>query len=508
MSNNAKNTKAIEKKTPGKLTLRRLEDRIAPRMVGTEMVYPSMADAAADPSYYYSDPSCNYTNSTEWGKNKNGLAAEQADAQDAGRRSSKWHGMDWAIHQHDGSLVLKPPQSVKINNGVISVPRDEVNRCLSAFPGVSVLDGGRVCIEFHQDVRVESNTVIIPTESRLREIIPRKLPTYENQDGSLAVVLPVEGIKFSDDSRKLIIDRVTVNEIFPWNIRVLIDGSVEVNLPEGVKYTGDGSVYLSPRSVYWLGNPLPKIFSKITWARYNTDGSVSCRVPSGTMIENRVLIVPFNNLSVLPIPAGVNINNDGSVDLTLPGGAVYDPQENSVTLPSGFLKSRRLRVCLKPNYKSDGSVTINLQDGTYYNSDTNCLRLDNVLANKSAPDVVAIEPDGTVIIQLPRGTEFKRGGEFKIPRDQLNFLSLRAPDYIHDVPFSVCHGDGSYTINPPRGWILSGSVIKIENKVITRTLPMPEGVTIMSDGTMQIRLSGSMRCEDGVILIPSGTIDL
>lgn len=524
-----------KKKFTRKLKARKLEDRIAPGMIGGGIVDPGSADLFADADVDQQDASLNETDATEvesvgadapespeqgqFQEEQDRFLSSQGDtdadadgddsdsalsqdAQDLAdsdgdadyvEETPTWREADWVSENADGSIHVTPPEGVSISDGIATFSADAANEALPLPEDTYIRYNGAVQFMLPESAEYSADTghVNLPADSVSVDAIPEAIPHFENIDGSITVALPSDGVEYNEQDHSITLSNETVNEIVPSYVQVNPDGSVAVELPEDTTYNDDGSLDLSASGAASLDNPLPDSIGDLDFATPNLDGSVSFEFPDGVDLDIDLGVVNFPHgvaVSNLPFPDGVTLNGDGTLDIGLPQGAEYDADSNSAVLPPESLSLNDIPSGVDAHYNPDGSITATLPDGMEYNPDTNSIHVDNYWANEITPDTVAINEDGSVSVQLPEETDYSAAGEGEITvaADDVSFIDRPAPDFVHDVEFSEVEPDGSYTFTPPAEMTVSEGTLEIPHEAVADHVPMPEGVTLNSDGSMDV----------------------
>jgi hypothetical protein len=533
-----------------KLKVRKLEERIAPSMIGGGMVDPgaidvpddqmqepvssqeplsstqvetvdsgqppadgsdgNFTDAKADTSSMDAQDQQSQEFNNEADQGYQDLNQEQAADQGYVEEAQTWREPDWVTANADGSVVIAPPEGVSIDNGIASFPVDVANAELPVPEGVEFQDDGSVKVVLPEDAQFNetANTVIVQSDCELLQAVPEGMDTYPNPDGTVSVALPEQGVNFDADTKSLTFDNSTVNEYAPSNLEVQEDGTVAVTLPEDAEVQADGSVFVPADATELMDHPPAEYMDDLSWADVNSDGSVSCEVPEGANLDDGVLTISNDALSdTLPIPEDITINADGSLEVQVPEGTVYNADVGSLTFPEGQVRLEEIPDGVEAHVNPDGTITAMLPEGMKYDADAGSVHMDNQWANEFAPDTVAINSDGSVSVLMPEGTQFDADGDsFTIPAEQSDFMNDHSPDYVHDVDYSVAHGDGSYTVTPPEGVQVADGQMQIPYDHVSDYAPLPEGTTINTDGSMDVKLPAGAQydVQAGVLTLPPG----
>lgn len=525
--------KANKKKNVKKLKTRKLEDRIAPAMIGGGMVDPGMVEPVDDQIDTQQDETAGATAGTEISAGSEAgapsdagylddtaetgeLEAEaQADDtsydeesdefkedgdefQDANTESASadyveeaptWQEPDWVTANADGSVAIALPEGVDVDNGIADFPVDTANEALPLPEGVDIQADGSVNVALPEGTQFieESATMILPSESVPMDDIPEEFKAMENPDGSITCNLPEDGCSYDAETNTLNVDNYTANQCAPDYMEISDTGSVALDLPPDCEVGEDGSMELSQEETGFYDHPAPDYIDDCDWANANLDGSITCEIPEGVSVDNGLMFVDYDAVEELPLPEDVTLNADGTMDYALPESCEYNADASSLTFPEGEVHLDEVPEGFDAHINPDGTLTAVLPEGVDYNVDSNSLHLDNHWANECSPDSVAINYDGSVVVELPPATEYFDDGSFSIDAEHANFVDAECPDYTHDCDFTEATGDGSYNVQPPEGFNLDTAEgeLEIPHDAIDQ-LPIPEEVTINPDGTMDI----------------------
>ncbi len=552
---------AGKKKVVKKLKGKKLEDRIAPGMVGGGIIDPGMAGGAPEaptdtptadnqgiqtqvdqgpaPEPHQGDqadlppqnqPSMHNTESpsnapesnfqqTDTAHNNYQSDHAQNDYQSLHQNDNAhsgpvddahtWKEPDWVTPHADGSVHIQPPAGVTVDGGIANFPVHAANEHLPLPDNVQINANGSVDVALPQGTQFHeaSNSLIVPAGGINPEHIPEHFEPTVNPDGSVSVALPDHGAQFDAGTNTLNLENHVVNEVAPPYMEVQHDGSVNIDLPEGHNIQPDGSVHLPADAAAQFDNPPHEALQDVDWAHHNPDGSVGFDVPQNVTVEDGIMSVPHDSINALPVPEGMTINADGTMDAQVPEGTTYNADANSLTFPPGQMND--VPQGIDHFTGPDGSVTLNLPEGMQYNADAGAVHMDNHWANEVVPDSVHISTDGAVNIELPHGTQFDAdGSHFTIPADQTNFLDHPSPDYLHDANYSMPHADGSYTVAPPEGAHVADGTLNFSPDVVAQQVPMPEGVVVHDDGTMAIQAPEGTQynADANALTFPSGSV--
>ncbi len=550
-----------KKKQPKKLSVKKLEERIAPSMVGGGIIDPgTIENMTVDPTHATDGCAANYQSTTmdqispsqpheiadapyqnpqpagvnpdashdpsgQYSDSHDNLD-QQANTQDLNQPSGAdqsyveeaptWKEPDWVTANADGSVNIVPPEGVGIQNGVATFPVDVANAALPLPTGVEIQGDGSVAVALPEgsQYNAEANTVTLEADSPLLKAVPENITTFENPDGTYCVALPPDGVSFNADTQTLTMSCDCVNELTPSNIEILDTGAVNITLPEGSEHNADGSIYMPPEATQFMDHPAPAYIENIDWATAQPDGEIVCDMPQGAVIEGGVATFSHDVVGdTLPIPEDITINSDGSMEVKLPEGTIYNADANTLKFEAGDIKADEIPNGVAFQLNDDGSILAKLPDGMEYNADTGAVHMDNYWANQIAPDTAAINMDGSISVDLPDQTQFDPdGAHFVIPAEHADFIDTPAPDYVHDVDWSTANGDGSYTVTPPNEFRvdLNQGQIDIPHDQIDQYVPLPNDMTILPDGSMDIKVpEGTVFNADlGRLTFPEGSVHL
>lgn len=552
----------MAKKKIGKLKSNKLEDRIAPGMLGGGIIDPGMveavevevetqedenagniaetqseqlsadgenggqgeylddnassgtmeADQPADASLDQPVEGDNVEPSTE---EFDEFAKSDADAGQPYEPEGVWQEADWVDANPDGGMHVEPPEGVLIEDGTASFPHDIANEALPLPDEMEVQPDGSMNIQMPEGAEYleGSNAFIMPEGSFDPEQVPENIQSFENPDGSYTVSLPAEGFEYNPETNVLNVDNYHVNEMTPDNVTFNTDGSVDVHLPpEGVEYHEDGSFDMSPEACHHMDNPPPEYLGEVDYANYNPDGSVTFEPPEGVEVEDGIATVPYDMIDEhLPLDDDYQINADGTSNYTLPEGTDYNADAHTLTFPEGAMHVDEIPEEIDAHKNPDGSITACLPEGIDYDAESNSVHMDNYWSNELAPDNMAINEDGSVSFALPEETEFYEDGSFNVPADQLDFVDATVPEYVGDVDFAESTESGDYHVNPPEGFTVDSEQgeLHIQHDQID-SLPIPDEVNFNPDGTMDVQVPEGTTYNEtyNSLQFPAGSVHL
>lgn len=537
-----------QQKVSKKLKTQKLEDRIAPGMVGGGIIDPGMAEGMddspqnlqdsensgevsntemestqymenADSSGQYleekadtssieqSSGSGPYTSGSEPMGESSGDFVQAYDDEFANHQETDytenqvtWSEADWVTANADGSYHMQPPEGVTIDSqaGLANFPVELANETLPLPESVEIQSDGGVNVGLPEGSNYieSSNTLILPENSVDIKDVPEAFPTYANPDGSLTVNLPEDGVTYNADTNSLQLDNYWANECSPENVTINEDGSVALALPnEGIEYNNDGTIDLTPEAAQFMDNPPPEYIHDMDYAHSNYDGSVTITPPEGVEVNGGVVSFPNDMIEEhFPVPEEMTINSDGTSNIILPEGTEYNPDLHSLTFAQDAINLDEVPEEIDAHTNPDGSITCILPQGIEYDGDHHTVHLNNYWTNEITPDHMEVTPDGSINVALPDGTEYYEDGSFTIPAEMADFPEYDAPDYLHDVHFSEYQADGSYNVHPPVNF-------QLDAEAGTLHIPYGELGEIPIDPDMQFNPDGTMDLK-----LPEGTL--
>lgn len=535
---------ATEQKKPlKKLQVKKLEERIAPSMVGGGVIDPGAVEVPQDQVPQQTDSTAGQTSSTQLSQDSqtstqnSNYTTESANTQtyessqssgsyDSGASTAQdggyenlsstsnadapveetpvWHEADWVSAQADGSMNITPPDGMSIDNGIANFPVDAANTALPMSEGIEIQENGAVSVALPEGAQylAQTNAVVLPADSELAQSVPESMTSYPNPDGTITVALPEAGVSFDAQSQTLTLDNNCVNELAPPNIEFQEDGTVSVTLPEGVQLNHDGVVHLNPEQVQWMNNPPPEYVQDCDWAHSNPNGSITFDTPNDVRVDPDAGTLSMSAASFQvhfddQIPEEVSFNSDGSMDYKVPEGTQYDADSRMLTLPPGEMPDTSdMPPEFQAHLNADQSTSFVLPPGVEYNSQVGSVHLTNEWTNEIVQNhypQMEISPQGQVQVDLPPGTVFQADGGFTLDSHQSDFMEHPYPDYVsHGPDWVEPNPDGSVTFEPPRGFEVDPNagtiIVSVENAATHFEEQIPEDVTFQSDGTMSIAL--------------------
>ncbi|MBF0363142.1 MAG: hypothetical protein HQK49_19125 [Oligoflexia bacterium] len=567
---NTKEKDASKNKTTKKLKSKKLEERIAPGMLGGGVVDPGaienvdstpennynsnsgdVSGTNIDPSttssnysgqnsgyvdenynnqsgptntnpqydsYQNNNPdgSSDYNNNSNYGNDEFANSQNQTDG-DFVQEQPTWQEPDWVTPNADGSIHVTPPEGVSIDptQGIANFSPEIVNEALPIPEDMTIKTDGSLDINMPQGTQYnpDTNALTMPADTVKIDEIPQEMNPVQNPDGSINMTLPPDGgMNYDPQTNTLNMNNYYANELAPDNININENGSVDVKLPDdGVTYNQDGSIDISADAKNFMDNPPPEYVQDVAFADYQPNGSVTFDPPQGMEVDGGIMTVPNDMLNQLPIDENFTVNPDGTANYALPEGTQYNQDANALTLPQGEVYMNQIPEGIDAHVNPDQTITAYLPEGVQYNADANAVQMDNYWANQVTPDQVNINTDGSVSVALPTETQYYQDGSFNIPPQQVDFLDHPAPDYVHDVPFGEYVGDGNYHFDPPEN-------IQIDPEAGTmyvppealNTIPIPEDFTLNTDGTLDIKVpEGTQFNPDmGMLTFPQGTVPI
>lgn len=550
-----------KKKTTAKLKSKKLEDRIAPGMVGGGIVDPGMVDGvenlagdsdgsyenveqtqteqidnSAEPSSQYLDEASshqpeNYSDQGSYSESVDSPQEDYGSDQQYDEFSSEgqvegefnepgqdWQEPDWVSANADGSIEIHPPEGVVIDAdaGIANFPLEVANSELPLPEDVQILPSGGLEMPLPEGAEYlqESNQLLIPQDQVSIEDVPENMDAHVTPDGSIMVNLPDDGVNIDPQEGTVQFDNYWANEMTPENIEIQENGSVDVQLPEeGVEYNDDGSIHLNAEASEFMGEPAPEYCNDMDCATYNVDGSITVDTPDGVHIDGGVCEVPYDIANAeLPLPEEFELNSDGTSSISLGEGVEYNENVNGLTFPEGEINLNEVPEGVDAHVNPDGTTTVMLQDGMEYDAPSNQVSLDNYWTNEVTPDNCHVSDNGTMSIALPEGTEYYDDASFNIPSEQVNFINEEIPAYVDNCDWTNTTSEGGYSCLPPEGIDLNVSEgeLSCPNDMISENIPLDDGIHFNSDGTMNVEMPDgtSYSAEANQLTFPAGEVHM
>ncbi|MBF0298199.1 MAG: hypothetical protein HQK51_05740 [Oligoflexia bacterium] len=559
----SKPTESKSSRPTKKLKSKKLEERIAPGMLGGGVVDPGSIEnvdttqtddltntssgdisntnidstasgtPSGEQSSYVDDnynnqsstststsPSDGYNQQDDYNSNSNYGDDEFTNSQTQDNfihETPTWQEPDWVTANADGSVHVAPPEGVTIDptQGIANFSPEIANEVLPIPDYVNIQTDGTINLSMPEGTQYNPDTNSLTLTSNTVDIkeIPAELNPVQNPDGTINMTLPPDGgMNYDPQTNTLNVNNYYANEMAPDPLTINENGSVDVKLPEnGVTYNPDGSIDMTAEASHSMDNPAPEYVHDITFADYQPNGSVTFDPPTGMVVDGGIMTVPNDMLPQLPMDENFTINTDGTANYALPEGTQYNADVNAITLPQGEVYMNQIPDSIDAHVNPDQTITAYLPEGVNYNVDTNAVQMDNYWANQVTPDQVNINTDGSVSVALPSETQYFNDGSFNIPQDQVDFLDHPAPDYVHDVPFSEYMGDGNYQITPPENFQVNvdTGTMYVPPEAI-QSLPIPEDFTINNDGTIDVKVPEGTEYNSttSMLTFPQGTVPI
>lgn len=352
-------------------------------------------------------------------------------------------GPDWVESNPDGSVTLSASEHFEVHSGEghIEMNTDYINEGFQDY----IPEG----MEFHPDGTMsmdvpdgtlydaEMNSLTFQPGQMHMDEIPQEIDAQLNENGSITVNLP-DGIDYDAEKGEVHLDNYWTNQLTPDCAEFSPDGHVQVDMPHDCHYFDDGSVHIPEGSCDFIENPHPDYVDHgPEWVNDNPDGSVTVDVPEGIEVNGEEGYIQMSGEMAMQelggdlIPENIEINNDGTVSLSLPEFPTeYDAASNTLTLtelPEGF-NLQEVSDFTDISYNDAGQPVLSFPDGVEYNHDAGSFTLSNELVNELAPGPMELTADGQLKINLPEDTQyFEAEGSFVISAESADFL-----DEAHD----------------------------------------------------------------------------
>ncbi|MDZ4678479.1 MAG: hypothetical protein SGI74_13355, partial [Oligoflexia bacterium] len=271
------------------------------------------------------------------------------------------------------------------------------------------LDNGSVQLQPPEGMTIDEGIANFPVDAA-NDFLPLPEAVQIQEDGSLKVDLP-EGTQILAESNTVILppDTVKIEQIpVEFNAFVNPDGSTSV------VYPFDGVTVDAQSNTLVINNELANEIAP-SYVEIQDDGSVDVTLPPETVVlDSGELVIPAESLGYLdtPVPESLSeldfatANADGSVSLEVPSAVVVD--EGIAVVPHAGVDGL-LALPENVTINNDGSMDVKVPEGTTYDSETNALTIppEEIKLGEIPQGVVAITaPDGSVTVTLPDGMSY------------------------------------------------------------------------------------------------------
>ncbi|MBI2522391.1 MAG: hypothetical protein HYV97_18365 [Bdellovibrio sp.] len=549
---------AVKKKAPKKLKTTKLEERIAPGMVGGGLVDPGMAEPVDSSVEQQADEGSGEISQTEMDGESGNTAPEDgqylqepdsgttAEYQEAPTEAQEpapdsvpemeaenndefyddaaqgtvadeaptWQEPDWVTPNADGSVTVAFPEGVTIDDGVANFPVDLANEQLPLPEGITITPEGGLEAQLPEGSSYSEslNAVILPEGSVPINDIPPEFNAYAGPDGSITVPLPQDGAVYDAEAGTVTFSNDWANELAPENIEIHDDGTVGVQLPEnGVEYNADGTVTLAPEAGAYMDNPPPAYFTTLECAEFQPDGSMLVEPPEGIAVDGGVAFIEPGLVNELPFPPEVSFDGAGGMSYELPEGTNYNAEYNYLTVPADALPIDQVPDNFDAHVNPDQSLCVYLPEGVSYNEGS--LEFNNEAANQVLPSSMNIDPSGQIQMIMPEETSYYEDGSFSIPGPEANFVEAYVPPYV-DAPFVEAAPEGGYKFDLQQTdgcqCYPDGNYVEFNPEFAQEHFEdhMPEDTTFNPDGTMDMKLPEgfSFDPDANALTLPPGDI--
>jgi len=403
---------------------------------------------------------------------------------------------DFAELNADGSVTIEPPEGVEVDGGIASVSNEVFNEQIPN-DDFHVNDDGSASFQLPEGSEFDANTnaLTLPEgEINLNEV-PEGIDAHLNPDGTTSVTLP-EGMDYNADAGTVEMNNYWANEVSPDSMQVSEDGSVQFALPEDTEYFEDGSFSIPSDQIDFVEQPLPDYVHDCECVTPEADGTYSVTPPTEFNVnpETGTMEIPYDAIDAhVPVDDGVTFNSDGTMNVQLPESFDYNADANSLTFPEGEVDVNEVPEQVNGTVNEDGSVTVFLQDGMNFDSSAGEINLDNYWTNELVPEPVTVNPDGSLMVQLPQDLDYGDDGSFSLEAHQADFLENPCPDYCSGGPdFVDVNADGSVTIESYNGIEVypEDGHITMDTEFVHEHFDnyIPDEISFNGDGTMNMQM--------------------
>jgi hypothetical protein len=325
-----------------------------------------------------------------------------------------------------------------------------------------------------------------------------------NADGSVTVQPPA-GV--SIDSGIANFPMTVANDALPIpeEITLQADGSADIALPEGTQFNVETGQLTLP-----AGEAQPQDVPEAFMPVVNPDGSLTVTLPQGlAQYDAEANTLNLANSVVNDIaPSYMEVNLDGSVDITLPEDTHYNP-DGSFTIPADSMHHmdspppEYVQEVEFANYQPDGSVQFELPQGATVDGGVAEFPYNVAVENLPIPEDTTLNADGTINKDLPEGaTYLPEYNAINLPAESFNPTEI--PDGMH------CYNnpDGSFTVPLPDGmnYDAASNSVHMSNYWVNEFAPEP--VHISPDGAIQVELPPGTEFQSaGAFVVPHEHVD-
>jgi hypothetical protein len=442
----------MTKRKMSKLSTKKLEDRIAPAIIGGVLEgTDTTIDASCEPIQASSEPDIQSPTDTIHSDTYTDAPVGSADDglgfNNFPPESPMYNGFpECAEITDDGGMNLAPPDgimSLDFANQELTFDNSSANAIMPEYMSVQPDGGISMDLPMGSDFNPESNELTVPNAG-VDQFIPPSVDIAP--DGAVSVAIDTENVTIDQTEGLMKIDPVAANDYLPPDMTITPDGGVEFIPPQGASFD----------------------------------------------IDNNQLIVPGNNVGEL-IPHDMTIKPDGGLDIKLPEGIQYNPVDHALTFTSNTTDFAPQQN--DPYFKdaitvnSDGSLVVKMPETFQYADGIVSVPQDMTYTVMQGG--VSTTPDGAVAFTMPPGTDYSNGSVY-VPHASADYM-MHGNVHIDasgglaiDLPKDCSFPDSQHITLPPEnaGFALS------------------PGFTIDSTGALNMQMPPAVSYTDGQLYLP------
>lgn len=372
------------------------------------------------------------------------------------------HEVPWVnVDTTQGGFECTPPPGTMLypEQGTLQIPNEMISQHLPVDPDVRFEADGTMNVNVPQGTvyHADSNTLTFPgSQVQLHEVPPQVNPQVD-ANGNITIQLQ-DGMQFNPATQSVHFDNYWTNELTPPSVEITDQGTLQIHLPPHTEYHPDGHFSVPEHQADFMHNPAPEyIQSGPDWVIPNNDGSV-------TLMANEHMQVNPENHSIQmsvdyvnehfadSIPEEVTLNADGTMNVQVPQGTLYDVGSQVLTFPAGQVHLNEIPQNFEATLNDNGSISLHLQSGMEYNPGNGSVHFDQHWTHELMPPAIEMTPEGQMIVDMPHDAHFYPNGHVFIPESSIDFIESphaeivnQGPDWIHHQP------DGSLAVHVPEG---------------------------------------------------------
>lgn len=420
--------------------------------------------------------------------------------------------LDFAEAQTDGSISFELPAQAQMEDGIVTFDHAMTDQ-LPIPDSMTINADGSMDIQVPEDCTfdADSGTLTLPAGEIKADDIPAGIDYTVSASGEYAITLP-EGMSYAEGVVHC--DNHWANEISPDSVYIDDNGAISVELPPGTEFEAQGQFTIPATQTDFLQVANPDYVHDSAFAEPQGDGSYAVIPPVGTDITDGQMNFSYEAaLENIPMPDEVILNPDGTMDVKVPEGTVYNAVSNSLAFPADSVKLEEIPEGIDVSVSADGTIVALLPEGIEYSNGT--CHFDNYWSNEFAPESVQINTDGSVNVTLPSDAEYQANGSVEIPAQSADFVQNPEPMYVAQGPEWIeANPDGSISFEAPKD-------ISVMPEAGTMSLPVdmvmeqfdsqiPENFTLNADGSSDVKVPEGcvFNAEASLLVMPADSVNV